>query len=74
MAPRKPTVPTAPVADTTPAAPVADTAPAAPVTDTTPADTETLPSVIKVKHKVTGKELLVSRRYYDAYQAVLDRV
>ena len=63
MAPRKPTVPTAP------AAPVADTAPAAPV-----ADTETLPSVIKVKHKVTGKELLVSRRYYDAYQAVLDRV
>ena len=65
MAPRKPTVPTAPVADTAPAAPVADTA---------PADTETLPSVIKVKHKVTGKELLVSRRYYDAYQAVLDRV
>lgn len=63
MAPRKPTVPTAP------AAPVADTAPAAPV-----ADTEQLPSVIKVKHKVTGKELLVSRRYYDAYQAVLDRV
>ena len=61
MAPRKPTVPTAPVADTAPAA--------APV-----ADTETLPSVIKVKHKVTGKELLVSRRYYDAYQAVLDRV
>ena len=60
MAPRKPTVPTAPVADTAPAAPVADT--------------ETLPSVIKVKHKVTGKELLVSRRYYDAYQAVLDRV
>ena len=68
MAPRKPTVPTAPVADTD-TAPVADTAPAAPV-----ADTETLPSVIKVKHKVTGKELLVSRRYYDAYQAVLDRV
>ena len=63
MAPRKPTVPTAP------AAPVADTAPAAPV-----ADTETLPNVIKVKHKVTGKELLVSRRYYEAYQAVLDRV
>ena len=60
MAPRKPTVPTAPAADTAPAAPVADT--------------ETLPSVIKVKHKVTGKELLVSRRYYDAYQAVLDRV
>ena len=60
MAPRKPTVPTAP------AAPVADTAPAA--------NTATLPSVIKVKHKVTGKELLVSRRYYDAYQAVLDRV
>ena len=68
MAPRKPTVPTAP------AAPVADTAPAAPVADTAPADTATLPSVIKVKHKVTGKELLVSRRYYDAYQAVLDRV
>ena len=59
MAPRKPTVPTAP---------------AAPVADTAPADTETLPSVIKVKHKVTGKELLVSRRYYEAYQAVLDRV
>lgn len=59
MAPRKPTVPTAP---------------AAPVADTAPADTEQLPSVIKVKHKVTGKELLVSRRYYDAYQAVLDRV
>ena len=70
MAPRKPTVPTAPAA-----ALVADTAPAAaPVADTAPADTETLPSVIKVKHKVTGKELLVSRRYYDAYQAVLDRV
>ena len=68
MAPRKPTVPTAP------AAPVADTAPAAPVADTAPADTEQLPSVIKVKHKVTGKELLVSRRYYEAYQAVLDRV
>ena len=60
MAPRKPTVPTAPAA--------------APVADTAPADTEQLPSVIKVKHKVTGKELLVSRRYYDAYQAVLDRV
>ena len=60
MAPRKPTVPTAP------AAPVADTVPAA--------NTEQLPSVIKVKHKVTGKEVLVSRRYYDAYQAVLDRV
>ena len=59
MAPRKPTVPTAP---------------SAPVADTAPADTEQLPSVIKVKHKVTGKELLVSRRYYDAYQAVLDRV
>ena len=59
MAPRKPTVPTAP---------------AAPVADIAPADTEQLPSVIKVKHKVTGKELLVSRRYYDAYQAVLDRV
>ena len=59
MAPRKPTVPTAP---------------AVPVADTAPADTEQLPSVIKVKHKVTGKELLVSRRYYDAYQAVLDRV
>ena len=59
MAPRKPTVPTAP---------------AAPVADTAPADTEQLPSIIKVKHKVTGKELLVSRRYYDAYQAVLDRV
>ena len=52
-----------------PRKPTVPTAPAAPV-----ADTETLPSVIKVKHKVTGKELLVSRRYYDAYQAVLDRV
>ena len=55
-------------------APRKPTAPAAPVADTAPADTETLPNVIKVKHKVTGKELLVSRRYYDAYQAVLDRV
>ena len=55
-------------------APRKPTVPTAPVTDTAPADTETLPSVIKVKHKVTGKELLVSRRYYDAYQAVLDRV
>ena len=52
-----------------PRKPTVPTAPAAPV-----ADTETLPSVIKVKHKVTGKELLVSRRYYDTYQAVLDRV
>ena len=56
-------------------APRKPTVPTAPVADTTPAaDTEQLPSVIKVKHKVTGKELLVSRRYYDAYQAVLDRV
>ena len=55
-------------------APRKPTAPTAPAADTAPADTETLPSVIKVKHKVTGKELLVSRRYYDAYQAVLDRV
>lgn len=52
-----------------PRKPTVPTAPAAPV-----ADTKTLPSVVKVKHKVTGKELLVSRRYYDAYQAVLDRV
>lgn len=32
------------------------------------------PNIVKVKHKVTGKEFEVSRKYYETYNQVLDLV
>lgn len=32
------------------------------------------PNIVKVKHKVTGKEFDVSRKYYETYIQVLDLV
>ena len=32
------------------------------------------PNIVKVKHKVTGKEFDVSRKYYETYNQVLDLV
>lgn len=32
------------------------------------------PNIVKVKHKVTGKEYEVSRKYYETYSQVLDLV
>lgn len=35
---------------------------------------QTKPNIVKVKHKVTGKEFEVSRKYYETYNQVLDLV
>lgn len=35
---------------------------------------EDRPNIVKVKHKVTGKEFEVSRKYYETYIQVLDLV
>ena len=32
------------------------------------------PNIVKVKHKMTGKEFEVSRKYYETYNQVLDLV
>lgn len=32
------------------------------------------PNIVKVKHKMTGKEFEVSRKYYETYSQVLDLV
>lgn len=54
--------------------------PKPPVKPTLPPLTETTeqvadrPNIVKVKHKVTGKEFEVSRKYYETYNQVLDLV
>lgn len=46
-------------------------APTHPVTEQQEVDR---PNIVKVKHKVTGKEFEVSRKYYETYNQVLDLV
>ena len=37
-------------------------------------ETTDKPNIVKVKHKVTGNEFEVSRKYYETYNQVLDLV
>ena len=37
-------------------------------------ETTDRPNIVKVKHKMTGKEFEVSRKYYETYNQVLDLV
>lgn len=48
--------------------PVVPTVPAAPV------ETVEMPNTILVQHNVTKKQYRVSKRYFEAYSAVLTRV
>lgn len=48
--------------------------PKAPTTKTKEVNEQVKPNIVKVKHKVTGKEFEVSRKYYETYNQVLDLV
>lgn len=47
--------------------------PKAPVKAVEPTE-QAKPNIVKVKHKMTGKEFEVSRKYYETYNQVLDLV
>ena len=54
-----------------PKPPVKPTLP--PVTETTEVNQDR-PNIVNVKHKVSGREFYVSRKYYETYSQVLDLV